>query len=307
MLDVLLRRFQFMDLSSKTTALQLRARVLTAVRSFFVSRDYLEVETPIRVNTPAMEDHIDAEASGDAWLRTSPELHMKRMVCAGFEKIFQVGPCFRQGERGQRHLPEYTMLEWYWTGVSSEVLIGETCDLLQAVADVAGGGPFDGVDLKAAPKIYTISELFLKWAGWDPVLDFDADRFDFDLVEKVEPVLSKETVPVVVKNFPAERAALARMRPENPQVADRWEMYVGGVELANAYTELTDAREQRTRFEVCAEERSGRGQEVYPLDEAFLTALERGMPDCAGIALGVDRLLMRLVGTDEIADVVAFA
>ncbi len=296
-----------MSLQTKKNALILRAKVMARIRAFFVEQGFLEVETPLRVQTPAMEDHIDAEPSGDHWLRSSPELHMKRMVCAGYEKIFQIGPCFRQGERGARHLPEYTMLEWYWTGVTSEALIGQTCGLLRAVGQGFGNTVFGGVDLAAAPKVYTVRELFQRLAGWDPVGAFDADRFDFDLVEKVEPELAKEKVPVVVKDFPAERAALARMRPEDPGVADRWEMYLGGVELANAYTELTDAAEQRARFELCAEGRKGRGQEIYPLDEPFLSAMAQGMPECAGIALGMDRLLMRLLGTDRIDDVVAFA
>lgn len=296
-----------MSLSSKKSALILRAKVLAEIRAFFVDRGYLEVETPVRVRTPALEDHIDAEASGDHWLRTSPELHMKRMVCAGYEKIFQIGPCFRRGERGNRHLPEYTMLEWYWSGVTSEALIPQTCELLRRVAGAAGGGPFGGVDLMAAPKIYSVRELFRELAGWDPVESFDPDRFDLDLVEKVEPVLEKETVPVVVKDFPRARAALARLSPEDPRVAERWELYLGGVELANAYTELTDAVEQRRRFEQCGQEREARGQERYPLDESFLRALEKGMPPCAGIALGIDRLLMRLAGTDGIDDVVAFS
>lgn len=295
-----------MNLSSKHRALKLRAQVMAAVRAFFVARDYLEVETPVRVKTPAMEDHIDAEPAGSAWLRTSPELHMKRMLCAGYEKIFQIGPCFRQGERGQRHLPEYTMLEWYRTGADYQDLISETGELLCAVAECAGGGLFGGVDLCADPKVFTVQELFLELAGWDPLAAFDADRFDLDLVEKVEPVLAKEMVPVVLKDFPAERAALARLASRDSRIAERWELYVGGVELANAYSELTDAREQRARFEKCAEDRRRRGQELYPLDEAFLSALQSGMPACAGIALGIDRLLMRLSGTENISDVVAF-
>jgi len=296
-----------MNLRDKKQTLQLRARVMAVVRAFFVARDYVEVETPLRVKTPAMEDHIHAEVSGDHWLRTSPELHMKRMVCAGFEKIFQIGPCFRQGERGHLHLPEYTMLEWYWTGGTSEGLIWETRDLLHAVAGAVGGGPFTGVDFYAEPTIYTVQELFVSLAGWDPLVEFDADRFDLDLVEKVEPVLAKEQGPVVIKDFPGERSALARMRPEHPQAADRWELYLGGVEVANAYTELTDAVEQRKRFEACGKNRRERGQEVYPLDEAFLLALEAGMPDCAGIALGMDRLLMLITGAEHLSEVVAFS
>jgi lysyl-tRNA synthetase class 2 len=293
-------------LTQKKAALELRARVMRGTRDFFMDRGYLEVETPLRVRVPAMEDHIDAEPSGGCWLRTSPELHMKRMLCAGYERIFQIGACFRRGERGERHLPEYTMLEWYWAGAESEDLIPETLALLKAVAGVAGKTIFDGVDLAAEPQVITVQEAFEAWAGWDPVAGFDADRFDVDLVEKVEPVIALEKGPVILKDFPAARAALSRLRTEDARVADRWELYLGGVELANAYTELTDAEEQRKRFLGCAEGRNERGQDLYPLDEAFLGALQNGMPACAGIALGMDRLLMRLLGTSDIRDVVAF-
>lgn len=295
------------ELKHKRAALELRARVMGRTREFFVSRGYVEVETPLRVRVPALEDHIDAEASGDHWLRTSPELHMKRMLCAGYQRIFQIGPCFRRGERGERHLPEYTMLEWYRVGAGSADLIPETLELLTSVAMVTGKTVFDGVDFSVSPRLLTVQEAFQKWAGWDPVAAFDADRFDLDLVDKVEPRIALEAGPVILKDFPAARASLARLHPEDPRVADRWELYAGGVELANAYSELTDAAEQRERFLQCAEGRKNRGQEVYPLDEAFLNALHSGMPACAGIALGMDRLLMRLLGIADIRDTVAFA
>lgn len=296
-----------MNLRDKKQTLQLRANVMAAVRAFFRERSYFEVETPIRVRTPAMEDHIDAEPSGSHWLRTSPELHMKRMVCAGYEKIFQIGPCFREGERGEKHLPEYTMLEWYCSGADYMDLVSQTQGLLAAVAEAAAGTEFGGVDLTAEPLIISVEEAFQKWAGWNPVTAFDTDRFDIDLVEKVEPELAKSKVPVIFKDFPAERAALARVNKENPLIAERWEMYVGGVEIANAYSELTHAEEQRQRFETCAESRRQRGQTVYPLDEAFLTDMEKGMPACAGIALGMDRLIMQISGMNSIAEVVAFS
>lgn len=294
-------------LASKHPALALRSRVFSALRSFFLTREYLEVQTPVRVRTPALEDHIDAEPSGNAWLRTSPELHMKRMVCAGYERIFQLGPCFRQGERGTRHLPEYTMLEWYRTGADHHDLIAETHALLQAVCRELRRSEFGGVDLSAPPEVLTVREAFLQWAGWDPVAEFDENRFDLDLVEKVEPALAQIRVPAVLKDFPAARAALARLDPADPRIAQRWELYLGGMELANAYCELTDADEQRRRFEACARERARRGQTVYPLDEPFLKTLAAGMPDCAGIALGADRLMMILLETEDISDVTAFA
>lgn len=292
------------DLSSKRAVLELRAAVMRGIRAFFAKQGFLEVETPVRVTTPALEEHIEAEASGAKWLRTSPELHMKRMVAAGYEKIFQIGPCFRQGERGARHLPEYTMLEWYWTGKESADLIPQTIGLLREVAEAVGKPGTAGLD--QVPLEITVAEMFLTRAGWNPVEAFDAVRFDLDLVEKVEPWMAEQGRPVLLRDFPAERAALARLRPETPAVADRWELYLGGVELANAYTELTDPEEQRERFRQCATLRRKEGREDYPLDEPFLKALEVGLPPCAGIALGVDRLLMLLAEVEEISGVVAF-
>lgn len=288
----------------KHEVLRFRAQVMRAVRSFFEEREYLEVDTPVRVKTPALEDHIEAEASGDHWLRTSPELHMKRMMCAGYEKIFQIGPCFRQGERGHHHLPEYTMLEWYREGAESSDLISETLELLRTVA--AGVNQPESGGLHRAAKRISVSEIFLDQAGWDPVESFDSTRFDLDVVEKVEPWIEQQNCPVILKDFPKPRAALARLQPEDSSVADRWELYLGGLELANAYTELTDPVEQRRRFVDCATLRQAEGREVYPLDEDFLAALEEGMPACAGIALGIDRFLMVLTGMEDISDVVAF-
>lgn len=286
--------------------LWMRADALAAIRAFFRGRGYLEVETPTRVRWPALEDHIDPVASGEAWLRTSPELHMKRMLCEGYERIYQIGPCFRRGEVGRRHLPEYQMLEWYRVGVDSSFLVEETLALLRVAAEATGGTARGGVDVAADPMVISVRDAFWLWAGWDPVEAFDEDRFDLDLAEKVEPRLAEQPVPVVVKDFPAARSALARLRPGMPPVADRWELYLGGMELANAYTELTDPGEQRRRFEVCREARRGRGQEVWAVDEAFMAALGRGMPDCAGIALGVDRLAMWLCGAEDIREVTAF-
>ncbi len=289
----------------KRHLLELRSRVLAATRDFFQKRDYTQVETPVWVATPAMEEHIDAVSAGEGWLRTSPELHMKRLICEGMERIYQMGPCFRRGERGARHLPEYTMLEWYHVGIGSEALLEETLDLLTALAPLGEGTAL--ADLGAEPLIMTVQDAFWLWAGWDPVDAFDADRFDLDLVEKVEPVLAEQPGPVVLKDFPLERSALAACRPGPPPVADRWELYLGGMELANAYHELTDPHEQRQRFLACRNQRQQRGQDVYPLDEPFLTALENGMPSCSGIALGMDRLLMVLSGCEQIQDVVAFS
>ncbi len=297
-------------LAAKRPALECRARLLASIRSFFTARGFLEIETPVRVATPALELHIDAEPSGSAWLRTSPELHMKRLLAAGYTRLFQMGPCFRMGECGRLHHPEYTMLEWYRTGTDSRGILEDTQALLrQAVRDTVGG---DVIPARTGPvavggewPVITVSDAFTRFAGWDPVAAYEADRFELDLMRKVEPALPLDR-PCVLAGYPAAAAALSRLDPADPRVAERWELYVGGVELANAYTELTDATEQENRFRECAEARRQLGKPVYPVDPDFLSALKSGMPACGGAALGVDRLAMLLAGADSLDAVMAF-
>lgn len=296
--------------SARLVRLEMRSRALKSIRAFFAERDYVEVETPVRIETPALELHIDAEPSGDHYLRTSPELHMKRLVCEGMHRVFQMGPCFRRGERGRRHSPEYTMLEWYRRDADYLDILDETRVLLSRVClDVLGSTEFvygdQTVDMSASWSVLNVADVFVRWAGWNPVKAYNADRFDLDLVEKIEPALPAN-VPVALKDYPAEAAALARCRPDNPPVAERWELYVAGMELANAFSELTDPVEQRRRFEACAEARARLGKAVYGVDQAFLTALEQGMPDCAGVALGIDRLVMLMTHSATIDEVRAF-
>jgi lysyl-tRNA synthetase class 2 len=288
----------------------LRSNVLKAIREFFYLDDYIEVETPVRIKYPALELHIDAESSGDHYLRTSPELSMKKMLAGGFEKIFEVGPCFRRGERGHLHNPEYTMLEWYRVGTDYMGVLAETQKLLCYVADKVLGRTvlsFAGmsIDLAAEWAVFNVRDIFIKYAGWDPVACFDADRFDIDLIEKIEPALPVD-VPVVLKDYPAELAALARLKPDDESVAERWELYLGGIEIANVYSELTDATEQRMRFEQCAEKRAAMGRDMYMFDEEFISALEAGIPECGGAALGIDRLVMLLGDVTKISGVRSF-
>jgi len=290
--------------------LDTRSRVLRAVRDFFYSEDFTEVETPVRIPAPALETHIDAPASGRAWLRTSPELHMKRLMAAGCKRLFQIGPCFRTGECGSRHNPEFTLLEWYRAGADYTDILRDTEALFARVFQaVAGGNTFTYrnrvIDLSRPWHCLSVRDAFRRWAGWDPAADWDEDRFDLDLVSKVEPSLPHDK-PCVLTDYPAPAAALARLKPHDPAVAERWEVYVGGLELANAYTELCDPAAQRARFLEAAEARRRLGKEVYPIDEPFLSALEQGLPPCGGIALGIDRLVMLACDAADIADVRPF-
>lgn len=283
-----------------------RARIIQAVRAFFIDRGFLEVETPIRLPAPALETYIDAIPAGKEWLRTSPELHMKRLLAAGAPNIFQLGSCFRLGERGRRHNEEFNLLEWYRIHADYHDILCDTRDLIVAVSQSVLGSPqvqYQGqtIDLAAPWHVLRVEDAFLRWANWNPVTDWDADRFDLDLVTCVEPNLPRDR-PCVLIDYPAPAAALSQLKPGDPRVAERWEVYLAGIELANAYTELRDAATQRLRFEHTARERATLGKTVYPLDEDFLAALP-DMPPCGGIALGIDRLVMLLADAAELADV----
>ena len=280
-------------------SIMLRDAVMRSIRAFFHERGFAEVDTPIRLKIPCMELHIDAESSGAQFLRTSPEIFHKQLLARGHDKIFEMGKCFRRGERGPLHHPEYTMLEWYRANADYMDVLEDTRALVQSVA--ANTIPA----LSSEWEILTVSEAFLKFAGWDPVGHYAEDRFDIDLVEKVEPALRQLGGPVVLIDYPAEAAALSRLKEDNSLVAERWELYIDGIEIANAYSELTDPDEQRRRFEECAEQRAALGKETYPVDEAFIQSLEK-MPSSGGVALGVDRLLMLIAGADSLDAVLPF-
>jgi len=291
--------------------IKIRSRALQAVRNFFISRGFIEVETPIRIPTPALETHIDAPRSETAWLRTSPELQMKRLLTEGLDAIFQIGPCFRRAECGARHNPEFTMLEWYRLNTDYLDILQETRELLNFTFDeITGSSEFiyqgQKISISQPWEIISVNDAFLKHAGWSPVTDWDENRFEMDLINKVEPALPPDR-PCVLIDYPASAAALACIKHDNPLLAERWELYIGGLELANTYTELCDPALQRARFEACAAERKTLGKEVYPLDEPFLQALEKGLPPCSGIALGIDRLIMLLCNAVAIQNIRIFA
>ncbi|MEI6217571.1 MAG: EF-P lysine aminoacylase EpmA [bacterium] len=289
--------------------LKLRSATLQAVRRFFTDRQFVEVDTPVRIPAPAMELHIDAVPSDGEYLRTSPELHMKRLLAAGCSRMFQVGPCFRKNERGRLHNPEYTMLEWYRADANYHDVLVDAKALMKFVAlEVLGRTSVIArgktIELAGEWEYRTVADAFGEYAGWNPVTRFNADRFDVDLVNKVEPGLPA-LCPTVLADYPAECAALARRKPGDARVAERWELYIGGVELANAFSELIDPAEQRDRFAKCAAMRRDSGSDVYPIDEQFIASLAN-MPPSAGVAMGVDRLVMLLAGLESLDLILPF-
>ena len=313
-----------------------------AVRAAFEDRRYTEVETPALQISPGMEPHLTAFATrlldpaGEGrplYLHTSPEFAMKKLLAAGMERIFQFARVFRNAERSHKHHPEFTMLEWYRAGADWRDLASETVEVVREAFAAAGGGEAlyrgSGCDVTADWDYLSVEHAFARHAGIDlfatapdpgqpdaaalrdaargigiHTADDDAwdDVFFRIFLEKVEPHLGIG-VPTVLHSYPASMAALARRSPQDPRVADRFEIFVCGLELANGYGELTDAAEQRRRFEAEIAHRKELGREAYPLDEEFIAALEAGIPDCAGIALGFDRLAMLATGADRIEDV----
>ena len=292
-------------LTRKRPRLEQRARIVQMIRAFFNAREYLEVETPQRLPGNAPEAHIDAMTSADWFLHTSPELCMKRLLAAGYEKLFQICHCWRDGERGKRHLPEFTMLEWYAIDCDYRRLMDECEILLRALVPKGNINYQDQtIDLNQPFERLTVAEAFDRYASLGLAEALDTDRFDELLTQEVEPHLGRER-PTFLIEYPSELAALARCHPERPQVAERFELYIAGLELANAFSELTDATEQRQRFNADETERRAAGKPPYPVPEKFLAELV-AMPEAAGIALGLDRLVMLLTDAETIDEVVAF-
>ena len=306
-------------------ALHLRARLYGLIRAFFAQRHVLEVETPILSkggNTePNIESfntifsgHVDAGTRG-RWLRTSPEYPLKRLLAAGVGDCYELGRVFRNGEAGRRHNPEFTMLEWYRVGFDHSRLMAETCELVRAAMSL--------VDRETQVVGRTYREWFIEALHLDPfTAPIEAlqaplapfridpgglnrnDWLDLLITHGIQPLLPCDRISLI-HDFPASQCALAKIRAGDPPLAERFELYLGPYELANGYHELTDALEQRARFERDNARRRARGQREVPLDEHFLAALPT-LPACAGVALGIERLLMCMAGSDAIADVLAF-
>ncbi|UCB48067.1 MAG: EF-P lysine aminoacylase GenX [Deltaproteobacteria bacterium] len=297
-------------LAAKRSNLWLRARLIQAIRHFFIDNDYLEVETPHLIPAPAPEVHIDAIRAGGAFLHTSPELYMKRLVSAGYSRIFQICRCFREGERGERHLAEFTLLEWYREGIDYVELMDECEEMVLSVSQELGFGEkihFQGkaIDLKRPWERMSVKEAYERYASMPMERALALKRFDEVMVLEIEPHLGIPK-PTFLYDYPAELAALARLKENDPGLAERFEIYVAGLELANAFSELTDVSEQEARFERDRSERKRLGKTVYPLPKRFLEALVH-MPNSVGIAFGMDRLAMVFSNAGKIDEVISFS
>jgi lysyl-tRNA synthetase class 2 len=313
-------------MKQQLSALLLRARVYAQIRAFFAARSVLEVETPILSEAGNTEPNIESfstQFSGHAdagtrerWLRTSPEFPLKRLLADGIGDCYELGRVFRNGEAGRTHNPEFTMLEWYRVGWDHRRLLEETCDLVQASLRLVGRS--------AEVVVHSYRDWFLHALALDPftasieslrapLAEFRIDARDLSrddwldllITHRLQPEFPRDRISVI-HDFPPSQCALAKIRAGDPPVAERFELYLGPHELANGYHELTDATEQRARFERDNLRRRARAQHEVPIDERLLTALPR-MPACAGVALGIERLLMCLAQTDDIRDVLAFA
>ena len=323
--------------------LEARERILGAVRSFFSGRGYVEVDTPALQVSPGLEPHLRAFSTtlhdprdgrvAERYLHTSPEFAMKKLLVAGMPGIWQLAHAFRDGERSATHHPEFSMLEWYRVGASYRELMAECAAFVGICQEAAGAEvlsrrghsadarrpwqhisvdsafrEFCGIDLLAtapdprAPDVELLAAAASR-IGVSPHPGDDWEALYFRIfLDRIEPSLGIGA-PTILYDYPLSMAALSRRSPEDPRVAERFEAYVCGLELANGFGELTDAAEQRQRFIGDQAKRRALFGETYPIDEDFLTALEHGLPECAGIALGFDRLVMLATGAEDIEEV----
>ena len=317
-----------------------RSAITRAIRAWFEERQFTEVETSVLQVSPGNETHLHAprtelcRADGARvarYLRTSPEFACKKLLAAGEERIFELARVFRDRERSDLHLPEFTMLEWYRANVGYDAVIADTVVVIAHAAHATGIGRFSfrgrSADPFAEPELLTVAGAFAQFAGIDLLATIDhgegdraalaaaaegkvrvsdddtwSDIFSKILVEHVEPNLGQGRLTILFE-YPAPEAALARTKPSDPRVAERFEVYACGVELANGFGELTDAAEQRRRFASAMDEKARRYGERYPLDEEFLAAVA-GMPQASGVALGFDRLVMLASGASRVDQVV---
>lgn len=304
--------------TGRARGVQARHAALRAVRQYFEQEDFLEVQTPSFVPCPGLDPHVYSLAPvvrphRTDYLITSPEFHMKRLLVGGLPRIYQVAACFRQEELGPWHEPAFTLIEWYRAFSDYTEMLRDTEELVLRVFEA-----LRSVREKEAPGSpsplapfarFTVSEVFARYAGCEDVARLAEEQEEeyFRLwVEVVEPALAQLEQPVFITHYPASQAALARRAPEDPRYAERFELFYRGVELSNGFGELTDAAEQRLRFERELRRRRAQQEPEYPLDERFLAALEEGLPRSSGNALGLDRLIALALGRQEIQSTLAF-
>jgi len=329
--------------AARRSRLDRRGRILGAVRSFFAARGYVEVDTPALQVSPGLEPHLrafktllhdprDGQTAG-RYLHTSPEFAMKKLLVAGMPRVWQFAHVFRDGERSATHHPEFAMLEWYRVGASYHDLMDECATLIGTCQAAAGAEALvwsgRAADARQPWQRLSVAEAFEVYCGID-LLSTAADPLTPDVerlaaaarhlgiaphhgddwealyfrvfLERIEPVLGLGA-PTILYDYPLSMAALSRRSPGDPRLAERFEVYVCGLELANAFSELTDAAEQRRRFVADQAKKRALYGETYPIDEDFLAALDYGLPPCAGIALGFDRLVMLATGAADIDEV----
>ena len=296
--------------------LEERAKIVSGIRRFFDEQGFVEVETAVRIDAPAPEEHIDCPpVVGGGYLRASPELQMKKLLAAGMDRIYQIGPCFREGERGSRHNPEFTMIEWYRREANYLDIMEDLKRLFADLFKVQGlrfKVSDDNFKLETLNfKLLRVRDVYREHAGWDPWAgDWDQDRFDFDMATKIEPAIKSIGGGVFLMDYPPQAASLAKLsKAEGLETGDgrrvyaeRWEFYWDGMELANCFTELCDRDEQLKRFVAAKESRKLLKESDYPIDSEFIDSLPL-MGSASGVALGVDRLVMILTKTKEISAV----
>lgn len=304
--------------SASLETLKARAELYGSVRAFFASRGVMEVDTPLLSAHATVDRQIESfHVPGGGWLQTSPEFAMKRLLCAGAGAVYQIAPAFRREEQGRFHNPEFRLLEWYRPGWDHHALMDEVEALLRALMPALPAAPFERPSYR---------EAFLRHAGLDPFTaptqalraaacdagfsgagdDLDRDTWlDVLMSLRVGPQLGR-AAPQFLHDFPASQSALARVRPGNPPLAERFELFWHGLELANGFHELSDAHEQQARFEADQHWRAQHRRPVPPFDAHLIDALHAGLPPCAGVALGLDRLLMLKLGVPALAQVLAF-
>jgi lysyl-tRNA synthetase class 2 len=289
--------------SDRKPFLDARVAILRAVRGWFEAEGFTEVEPNLVVPSPGAETHIEAVAADGGYLHTSPEFAMKKLLAAGETRIFYLGKCWRKGETGPLHAPEFTMIEWYRADAPYEKIMDDCIEIVRVAARAANAAALTwrkkSCDPFTAPERITVREAFEQLC---PVpMPSDADAFSAALVQHVEPQLGDGALTLLTE-YPISEAALARRSPRDPNVAERFELYACGVELANGFGELNDPVEQRARLVAAMDEKERRYGQLWPIDEDFLAALAH-MPAASGVAMGFDRLVMLATGARHINDV----